>query len=54
MTAATLARAMDDLRANRITADEYRAIMRASRAADPDGHERRKFAAMGMVTGTLR
>ncbi len=37
--------AMVALRQGRITPDEFRAIMRASRSTDPDGHDSRTFAA---------
>jgi hypothetical protein len=44
-SAQAIKRAMDELRAKRITPGEFRAVMRASRKTDPAGHDRRKFAA---------
>jgi len=45
-TAKTTATAMQDLRAGRITPDQYRAIMREQKAAAGSDWERVKFAAI--------
>jgi hypothetical protein len=50
-SATAIKQAMDDLRAKRITADGFRAIMRASREQNGEaGHDRLKFAAAAQAT----
>lgn len=53
--ARTIKQGMDDLRAGRITADDLRAIMRASREQHGDAaHDRAKFAAIAASNGGTR
>jgi hypothetical protein len=49
ITATDIKRAIDDLRAGRISADEFRSVMRASREQNgEDLHELLKAAALGI------